>query len=329
MALWGDDHPAAESGPLDDEVKLLADELARQLILQCRDAFAGITSANGVCSLSFQFLPRAEVNAYAFRQGDDAFVAISLGTLSALLSASHKVALAEDLPILITRLHGLAIEPTRFARFMTVVGINYLAAHEVGHHVYGHFNHLSGIPAVFDELDSSQLVGDRDLMERQALELHADAFALAGSLAHIKDEQWQEAAMDVLGLDSPAQNAYEICSTGLTLALMTVFLLLRQASELDPHKRVVSRLEHPTPHLRLLNALTALNECDPAVPAASPDSVARLLFVLSNVNIGTRVKDSFYQNNDALNSDKCEPYLKLLMQRAKALHDELAPQRWR
>lgn len=41
------------------------------------------------------------------------------------------------------RLHDMAIEPAKFARFMTVIGINYLSAHLIGYHGYGHFNHLS------------------------------------------------------------------------------------------------------------------------------------------------------------------------------------------
>ena len=296
MALWGDDHPAPEPSPLADDVKLLAQELERRLVLQCRDAFARITHADGVGSLSFQFLPREEVNAYAFRRGADAFVAISLGTLTALMSAFHEISLTEGLSALITQLHGQMINPPKLARFMTVVGINYLAAHEIGHHVYGHFRHLStrNVPAVFDELDLSQPIGAPEIMERQALELHADAFALAGSLGHIEDEEWRRGAMEVLGVNLSPQCAYEVCTTGLTLALMTVFLLLHQASELDPQQRVVSRLEHPTPHLRLLNALTALNECVPAVPAASPDTVARLLFLLNDAAEKGKVKEAFF-----------------------------------
>jgi hypothetical protein len=41
----------------------------------CEDALAKRISTDGVSTLAFQFLPRREVNAYAFRRDQNAYVA--------------------------------------------------------------------------------------------------------------------------------------------------------------------------------------------------------------------------------------------------------------
>ena len=168
----------------DPEVSQIASALAEQFNSFCRDTLAKRTHTDGVSSLTFQFLPRREVNAYAFLRDRNGFVATNLGVLAALLSSARTLVGHPELRSFFEEVQGSALDTDKLSFWIMVCGATFLFAHEIGHHYNAHLHYLCRHPRtmILDESPGPWKGITAEFLDRQALELHADSFALDSTI---------------------------------------------------------------------------------------------------------------------------------------------------
>jgi hypothetical protein len=315
----------------DQEISQIASALAEQFNSFCRDTLATRTYTDGVSSLTFQFLPRREVNAYAFRRDQNAFIAANLGVLAALLSSARILLGHPELRSLFEEVQGSALDIDNLSALIMVCGATFLIAHEVAHHYNAHLYYLCAQPRemILDESPEPWKGRTEEFIDRQALELHADSFALDSTIRNLNDQSWRDEAMALLNIRCSSAESATLCATSLAVAFLIIFLTLRFSKEDGGDQQsVISQTDHPTPHLRLLHALSRVSREDEH-DGLPPKATVRLLTVIEMAWPGSNLKDWLLRKTDITKTEAAQSYLKSLWERVDHLSRILREHRWR
>lgn len=325
--VWGQQNPAARLEPRGFEEEHLADEVDKSLNAQCREILATTIYSDGVTQLSFGFLPRAEVNAYAFRRDSEVYIAASFGCLTTLLKTAKSALATDTCSLLFKQMHGCTFNSEKLAYLVTIVGLNFLVAHETSHVSEGHLGYLTQRHSIRVLSENSPSFGEgEDHIDLQAMELQADLAAVRTCLRYVDDPAWRASVLEILELELPETDARGLCLSLLVVALAILLLLLQEGHR---QQGIQSQTDHPAPHFRLLNAVARIGEIREVTHAGHARWFLGLLAVLNETAGEIDVTTLFNTNNRLFDDEPQRQRLTELMGRADALVPELAKHRWR
>jgi hypothetical protein len=192
----------------------------------------------------FDYIDSDVQNALAFGYAGYSFIGITsalVGRISEIclhLSRSKRVAAS-----LCARLAPEGCEAVHTVLFR--IALNFVVSHEYAHHLNGDIDPVSG-STVFNEITDEDNVGDLD---RQALELDADAYAAIIVLGNIVERGERQTVVRLLRLEAESVDAQDEVLYSCFIVGVGGYLFTRPPTTLD--RQVIYRLTHPPQSLRM------------------------------------------------------------------------------
>lgn len=195
--------------------------------------------------LHFDFIDSDNSNALAFRAHDFAMVGATRGLVDHLVLFSGRLSGKSRFVIACGLENSAVLGSDKFAVLLFSLTLQFLASHELGHHLHGHvdFGAASGTPFFHEFIDATAAQNNIDL---QAMEIDADAYAVALQLSNMFQEQKADIARG-LGISvSEVPNR-----TILALFLATVICFLHSNPQTKYPGDSIHSLRHPPRVIRL------------------------------------------------------------------------------
>jgi hypothetical protein len=284
-----------------------------------------------IVHLDFTVAPTGErpaENAVSFVREGYAFLVLSMPIVRRIFEISQEVGLTPTIHGLLGLNPSSTKDRATLMAMLAVVQLQFIALHELGHHVHGHCHNEDERSEPVHEFGDENAQNSRGSLQKQAMELEADCYATVLMLAEILKPPMSESIIAALKPEGVDKNIFLLNFLFVSIAS---HMFLKLQSDVD-----LSRIEartHP-PQLARLNFIMreigkwlTMNHSELAWWAGVPHFQTMMRAV--EVCYGESDSPRFWREQGAfLVSAEGQTYLEGLKDERKKLYEQMTPYRW-